>query len=105
MTATPFDTPSSAQPSTLLAPSTLAIPAAPMPCTLKMSKYTVLQGAVAIPSSSTTSTGLQLDGEHIFVSFSGANILQTNENKSKEYDEGLEKLKDVEVNQCAAAKI
>jgi hypothetical protein len=30
--------------------------------------------------------------------------LQTNENKSKEYDEGLEELKDVEVNASVATK-
>jgi hypothetical protein len=39
-----------------------------------------------------------------FVSFSAPNILQTNENNSNEYDEGLEELKDVEANACATAK-
>jgi hypothetical protein len=39
------------------------------------------------------------------VSFFAPNILQTNENKSKEYDEGCEELKDVEANACAEAKI
>jgi hypothetical protein len=32
------------------------------------------------------------------------NILQTNENKSKEYDKRAEELKDVEANACAVAK-
>jgi hypothetical protein len=104
MTATPSDAPSSAQPLTLLVPWTSAITLAPTPCTLEMSKYAVFQGAVEMPSSSTTSTCPQLDGEHIFVSFSTPNILQTNENKAKDYYGWLEELKDVEVNSCAAAK-
>jgi hypothetical protein len=87
MIATPSDASSSAQPSTLLAPLTSVIPLEPTPCTLEMSKYTILHGTVAMPFSSITSTCPQLDGEHIFVSFSVPNILQRNENKSKEYDE------------------
>jgi hypothetical protein len=75
MTATPSDTPSSAQPSTLLVPSTSAIPPAPMPYAPEMSNYAVLLGAVAMLFSSTTSTCLQLDGEHKFVSFSMPTIL------------------------------
>jgi hypothetical protein len=88
MTATPSDAPSLTQPLTLLAPSTSAIPPATMPCAPEMSKYAALQGEVAMLSSSTTSTCLQLDGEDIFVSFSMPNIL----------------LKDVEANACASAK-
>jgi hypothetical protein len=68
-----------------------------------MSKYAILQGVIVKPSSLTTCMGLQLDGEYIFVSFSMRNILQTNENNSKEYD-GLEELKDVEASACAVAK-
>jgi hypothetical protein len=65
-----------------------------------------LQGVIAMPSSSTTSTVPQLDEEHIFVSFSVTNIVQTNENKYmyKEYDEGLEELMDVGANACATGK-
>jgi hypothetical protein len=55
-------------------------------------------------SSSTSSTGPHLDGEHIFDSFFAPNIFHTNENKSKEYDERLEELKDEEANASAAAK-
>jgi hypothetical protein len=69
-----------------------------------MSKYAILQVAVAMPSSSTTYMGLQLDGEHIFVSSSAPNILLINENKSKDYDEGLEEIKDIEANACAVGK-
>jgi hypothetical protein len=104
MIATPFDAPFSPQPSTLPMPSTSAIPPAPTPCVLEMSKYIVLHGAVAMPSSSTSSMYQQLDEEHIFVSFFMPNILQTNENKSMEYDEGLEELRDVEANACATPK-
>jgi hypothetical protein len=87
MNATPSDASSSAQPSTLLVPLTSTIPLEPTSCTLEMSKYTILHGTVAMPFSSITSTCSQLVGEHIFVSFSVPNILQRNENKSKEYDE------------------
>jgi hypothetical protein len=43
----------------------------------------------------------QLDGNHTLDSFSTPNILLENENKSKEYDEGLEELKNVDTNACA----
>jgi hypothetical protein len=102
MTATPSDAPSLAQPSTLLVPLTLAIPSTPTPFAPEMSKYAVLQGAVVMCFSSTTSTCPY--GEHMFVSLFALKILQTNENKSKEYDEGLEELNDVDANACAAAK-
>jgi hypothetical protein len=42
MTATPSDAPSSAQPSTLLAPLISAIPLAPTPCASEMSKNPIL---------------------------------------------------------------